>query len=863
MNPRDFCRERYFHTTILLTYSIDLIFFERMVLRDLWAGDSTEILLIGDRDQTQISLQREARRILHLGRRYHLAIPVLPAAQHAKLILRFGKNRALVWIGSNNLTPSGWGGKNGNRELATAWRVDADDASGVANLRELLHSLAEMVQGKAREILKTQLDQTWLTATSEPADLDRRILISSKNSSLAAQLRELWRGKSFRGLQILTGSTDKKGAFLSWAAQTFGIKKAVIGLDPQSSAFQPKLIEKLALKTLIVPMSANPTPHAKFYWFEGSAGAAAILGSANCSAAAWLVPPDRGGNVESIIVYENCNEKQFAAALAQLNKAEAHLPTEVEGLGTAVSEEFQAGPRPRYDLAELSLSTRLGQLKAVVNPPVGQDAAVEVDFNGLRAPLLRSDAAGVHWSGAIPDFLDGLGTRFGRLSVRSGKHTDWSSLRWLDEEEELLHASKGTHIVKVLNALGQPPVKTSQISALLRELAEVSAVILDERSFPDPPSRTMRTAGESEKEVLPVKPEDLVKSLTELETKEPFSPSPPGLALPLLGVMRVLFVDELEAAEVTLGEDSPGDSEEKDDTDGPEKPRPQLGPNPELLPDSMKKRFVKQVERFQARFSDRSFSEKCTAVQLVQAVAYLLAVATLGLKGGWIDVATFSSWVMSTTDRLFRMTIGGNPKMHQTGLLAMVRDRYRKGEKEETFKEVVGDGSLWVALAIALSGAQWKGAQRGLQRALALRDVLYERNLIVRADAQRLRALLSRTSEGDLRRSLLVQARNAALTVKEIEKLVAEKFEKYISAQIGARQLTGDPIWRPEVGFGISLEDVDIETHASFRAYLQMRAEEARVRCSYFANVRLASQLSPYLARALSDLAPCWPGHEK
>jgi hypothetical protein len=122
---------------------------------------------------------------------------------------------------------------------------------------------------------------------------------------------------------------------------------------------------------------------------------------------------------------------------------------------------------------------------------------------------------------------------------------------------------------------------------------------------------------------------------------------------------------------------------------------------------------------------------------------------------------------------------------------------------------------------------------------------------------------LSRTSEGDLRRSLLVQARNAALTVKEIEKLLAEDFEKYKSAQIGAPQLTGDPIWRPEVGFGTALEDVDIETHTSFRAYLQMRAHEARVRSSYFANVRLASQLSPHLAGALADLAPCWPGHEK
>ena len=37
MNPRLFCRERSFHKALLLTYSFDPVFFEQIVLADLWA----------------------------------------------------------------------------------------------------------------------------------------------------------------------------------------------------------------------------------------------------------------------------------------------------------------------------------------------------------------------------------------------------------------------------------------------------------------------------------------------------------------------------------------------------------------------------------------------------------------------------------------------------------------------------------------------------------------------------------------------------------------------------------------------------------------------------------------------------------
>ncbi len=67
MNPRLFCRERAYHKALLLTYSFDPVFFEQVVLPDLWAGRSGDILVLGDRDQIHASTQATAGQLWHLA----------------------------------------------------------------------------------------------------------------------------------------------------------------------------------------------------------------------------------------------------------------------------------------------------------------------------------------------------------------------------------------------------------------------------------------------------------------------------------------------------------------------------------------------------------------------------------------------------------------------------------------------------------------------------------------------------------------------------------------------------------------------------------------------------------------------------
>lgn len=63
MNPRLFCRERAFHKALLLTYSFDPIFFEQVVLPDLWAGRASDILVLGDKNQVDASIHSAAGQL--------------------------------------------------------------------------------------------------------------------------------------------------------------------------------------------------------------------------------------------------------------------------------------------------------------------------------------------------------------------------------------------------------------------------------------------------------------------------------------------------------------------------------------------------------------------------------------------------------------------------------------------------------------------------------------------------------------------------------------------------------------------------------------------------------------------------------
>jgi hypothetical protein len=76
--------------------------------------------VVADARQVQEAMRQSLTQLAYLGRRYVLAETVSANTFHPKLIARLSSAGGRIWVGSGNLTYTGWGG---NQEVATAWPI--------------------------------------------------------------------------------------------------------------------------------------------------------------------------------------------------------------------------------------------------------------------------------------------------------------------------------------------------------------------------------------------------------------------------------------------------------------------------------------------------------------------------------------------------------------------------------------------------------------------------------------------------------------------------------------------------------------------------------------------------------------------
>ena len=177
MNPRAYCREHGYPRAVALTYSFDPLFFERIVLRDLWAGGTTDITVIGDRNELQEVVERCAGQLIYLGKKYLVAPAETAGAFHPKLLLRVGPTGAVLLAGSGNLTFGGWGA---NHELSIALELKADNPESAALVNYLLDSISRYVANDAVHASLARLrDYPWLSI--EPSEPSQGIFLTKRH----------------------------------------------------------------------------------------------------------------------------------------------------------------------------------------------------------------------------------------------------------------------------------------------------------------------------------------------------------------------------------------------------------------------------------------------------------------------------------------------------------------------------------------------------------------------------------------------------------------------------------------------------------------------------------------------------------
>jgi hypothetical protein len=363
------------------------------VLPDLWAGGSSDVQVIADLGQVSQALPRWVGQVRQLGQRYQLTCATVKGALHPKIIVRAGSKGAAVWIGSGKLTQGGWGC---NLELGTAWRVGSGLTDRGGWLRQVLTQISSWIPSTTdSSTCKRIIESQWLIAAE--ATPTPPVILSQKNEPIGTQLAERWRGRRLENAVVATGSSDDRGAMLKWLHDQFGVVQATVLLDPSMASFDPAKLSLLPVQVELVKPKEWRTVHAKFYGLKGSDGSAAIMGSANCSAAAWLLSPDHGGNVEAIAVYDHPSEEDFNKVLARFDPGETELAHLVQTLQPKGPGE-QLGIQ--YVVSEASWERLMNELTVVFSNSVPVGATVVADVSG-ESRVCQRQINGHVWSTSI------------------------------------------------------------------------------------------------------------------------------------------------------------------------------------------------------------------------------------------------------------------------------------------------------------------------------------------------------------------------------------------------------------------------------------------------------------------------------
>ncbi|SCX34552.1 hypothetical protein [Agrobacterium rosae] len=122
-----------FHSSILTTFSVDPAFYDANIQNRLRSFACRNNLLMADSSMLEQALEQMPEAFVQAGRKY-LIVPISgKGCFHPKIILRYGKSKARLLLGSANATSAGWGS---NREVLSAldWSHDPENAGSAVHL---------------------------------------------------------------------------------------------------------------------------------------------------------------------------------------------------------------------------------------------------------------------------------------------------------------------------------------------------------------------------------------------------------------------------------------------------------------------------------------------------------------------------------------------------------------------------------------------------------------------------------------------------------------------------------------------------------------------------------------------------------
>ncbi|MDR9838391.1 hypothetical protein [Herbaspirillum huttiense] len=314
-----------FEASLITTFNSTLPFYEEVVLRRLQAAESRHNVVLMDATQCARSWAKPSLRPRLAGSTYTLVPMAAPGAFHPKICLLASKKRCILFIGSHNLTLSGFGF---NREVTTY--LDVHSGSAPAHKLLLTHVwslIREWIQAQSKALPSSVLEAVYKIGQfviafdethSEQHDI-RLLGQSSRGPTLLEQLDGAVTKPPKR--VVITGAFfDTRHAFLRELEARWPDASIKVIIDPDTVKLggPPKgLRSQFVDARSLWDSLADHYLHAKALLLDFGDSHMLVAGSANPSGPAWL-----GGsraNFEVMLVRPGINvgDSRFASDLAK------------------------------------------------------------------------------------------------------------------------------------------------------------------------------------------------------------------------------------------------------------------------------------------------------------------------------------------------------------------------------------------------------------------------------------------------------------------------------------------------------------------------------------------------------------------
>lgn len=536
--------------------------------------------------------------------------------------------------------------------------------------------------------------------------------------------------------------------------------------------------------------------HAKFYWFSGADGSAAVVGSANCSAAAWLA-----GNIELIIPYDEPRAAEFEPILS-IFEGPTQSPAKSLATRPAKSDSLPTNT-PRHRLVSLRLRSA-NVIEALIDPPLAPNAQANLVIRSASESVtIRLTAHARGLTGRLPlEFQLEAMTLFAYAEGITSGVSFTTESRWIDNDGFLERAARLRPVDSSLEDLSRRSLVGMDRQRILEAIQTVSAQLLDPKHeghlvMPALSARNVPGDGNAPRDVVQapvaVDPSAMIRSLNEIRHASAASLGSRGFGYGggLGGVIGLLFAQE-EPADIDLTRETWSAAEPEKNADEFEPPPgPPPTPEVELISEAAASleavtALRDEIDLFLDELAKPAFAATCDASRMVQALAFPLLLCVRGGEAGWLPPTELGAVATRVADIMFnRIYERGKPR----GLFAAVHDRYVGLGRLEDFRRAVGDGTLWTALLAALSIDPAAPLRTVLPQASALASVFHCRELLANSDAAQLsglvRGLLIRNAERQITEKVEKIARAVTLLIA----MLSDRFETLCRQQGSGRRL--------------------------------------------------------------------------